>query len=698
MKLVIAEKPSVAESIAGVLGVTDRKNGYIMGKDYIVSWCMGHLVSLASADTYDKKYSKWTYKDLPILPETWQYTIIPSTKKQFAILKMLMEKKEVEELICATDAGREGELIFRLVYQKCQCKKPVKRLWISSLEDNAIAKGMKELESSQKYHSLYDAALCRAKADWLIGINASRLFSCLFHKTVNVGRVMTPTLSFLTEREKEISNFQKKKFYIVVLDCGKFTVESEKMENKTSAEKIRQKCMGKTIAVQSVQKKKKSENPPKLYDLTTLQRDCNRYYGYTAQQTLDYIQSLYEKKLATYPRTDSQYITEDMKETIPFLVECSVKVVGLEKEVPCFAENVVKNSAVKDHTALLPTKEVKYISFSDLPAGERKVLQLLMYRLLLAVNEPYQYEETSIVAAYDEILFYGKGKTILQKGWKELEALLLKKLHNKQKKETVITLPPLEEGQHIAGIKSTVQEGITSPPKHFTEDTLLSAMENAGAEEFRKIENGEKKGLGTPATRAGIIEKPVQCGFIERKEKLLLPTKKGMEIIELLPEHIKSAALTAEWESKLKEIEKNTISYQTFMQEIEKMVIELVKSYENSDFIKNLQMEKEIIGYCPRCGKPVYEGEKNYYCSGYKDTIPCQFVLWKNNLFFTSKRKIFTKQLAKEFLSKGKVKMTKLYSEKKNVYYNATVVMQDTGEKYVQFKLEFPAKQKNDKL
>lgn len=691
MRLIIAEKPSVAESIAKVLGITNKKNGYIIGNDYIISWCVGHLVSLASTDTYHAKYSKWNYQDLPIIPQEWQYTVNINTKKQFEILKELIAKKEVTELICATDAGREGELIFRLVYQKCNCKKPVKRLWISSLEDSAILKGMAELENSQKYDSLYDAALCRAKADWLIGMNASRLFSCLYHKTLNVGRVMTPTLAFLTEREKEISSFQKQKFYQVEIDCGDFCAISEKIESKTDAEKVKQKCLGKTAVVQSVEQKQKTEKPPKLYDLTTLQREANKIYGYTAQQTLEYLQALYEKKLATYPRTDSNYVTEDMKEGISELIDIITQKIDFEVTTQNI-ENIVDSSKVSDHHALLPTKSIETANLSELPAGERNILKLLLYRLLIAVGEAYCYAETNVLLECEGTFFKTNTKNVLQKGWKDILEVFQKTLREKTKKESEIILPNLEKGQQIKGVKSSVKEGMTAPPKHFTEDTLLLAMENASAEDFKQIENAEKKGLGTPATRAGIIEKLIKCGFAERNQKQILPTKKGFDLIEVVPQTIKSAKLTAEWESKLKEIEKNHILSQNFMQEIETMLVELVKSYENSDFVKNISIEKEIIGKCPRCGRAVYEGQKNYYCSGYKDNPPCHFALWKENLFFTSKRKTFTKQLAVEFLNKGRVKMTELYSEKKDRYYNATVVMQYTGEKYVSFKLEFPAK------
>lgn len=691
MRLIIAEKPSVAESIAKVLGITNKKNGYIIGNDYIISWCVGHLVSLASADTYHAKYSKWNYQDLPIIPQEWQYTVNINTKKQFEILKELIAKKEVTELICATDAGREGELIFRLVYQKCNCKKPVKRLWISSLEDSAILKGMAELENSQKYDSLYDAALCRAKADWLIGVNASRLFSCLYHKTLNVGRVMTPTLAFLTEREKEISSFQKQKFYQVEIDCGDFCAISEKIESKTDAEKVKQKCLGKTAVVQSIEQKQKTEKPPKLYDLTTLQRESNKIYGYTAQQTLEYLQALYEKKLATYPRTDSNYITEDMKNSIPELITVISQKIGIEITTQNI-ENIVDSSKVSDHHALLPTKSIETANLSELPAGERNIVKLLLYRLLIAVGEAYCYAETNVLLECEGTFFKTNAKNILQKGWKEILEVFQKTLREKNKKESEMILPDLQQNQQIKGVKSSVKEGMTAPPKHFTEDTLLLAMENASAEDFKQIENAEKKGLGTPATRAGIIEKLIKCGFAERNQKQILPTQKGFDLIEVVPQTIKSAKLTAEWESKLKEIEKNHILSQNFMQEIETMLSELIKSYENSDLLKSISTEKEIIGKCPRCGRAVYEGQKNYYCSGYKDNPPCHFVLWKDNLFFTSKRKTFTKQLAVEFLSKGRVKMTELYSEKKDRYYNATVVMQDTGEKYVSFKLEFPAK------
>lgn len=699
-QLVIAEKPSVAQAIAKVIGATARRDGYMEGGGYVVSWCVGHLVELAAADAYDPRYSHWTREDLPILPEPWRFVVSGDTKKQFDTLKSLMERPDVTELVEATDAGREGELIFRLVYHQAGCGKPIKRLWISSMEDSAIRKGFENLLSGANYDTLYDAALCRAKADWLVGINGTRLFTTLYHgKTLNVGRVMTPTLALLTERETAITGFKKEKFYVVELDCGTFRAASDRITGKPAAEKLRQACLGKPAVVRAVNRQEKTEKPPKLYDLTTLQREANRLYGYTAQQTLDCVQLLYEKKLATYPRTDSRFLTEDMAAGLPALCQTVAAALPFASSFSgaVDAAQVIDNSKVSDHHAIIPTREIAGADFAALPTGERNILSLLAARLLCAVcPEKYAYADTSVTLDCAGTAFTVKGRTELSDGWKVVEKAFKATLKEKPEEEKAAPpLPELAEGQSVTPGDYGLREGTTSPPKRLTEDSLLSAMENAGAEDFAQIEDVERKGLGTPATRANIIEKLVKGGFAERKNKQLIPTERGMELIKALPDAVKSARLTAEWEAALKEVERGERPPEDFMAGITEMVCGLVKTYEGVNIGADAalsQSSREVIGKCPRCGKPVYEGKKSFYCSSYKDNPPCGFALWKDNKYFQSKRKELTKKIAAALLKTGRVRMTGLFSEKKGILYDATIVMEDTGGKYVNFKLEFDNK------
>ncbi|MDE6902690.1 MAG: DNA topoisomerase 3 [Lachnospiraceae bacterium] len=698
--LIITEKPSVAQAIAKCIGVSGRRDGYLEGGGFLVSWCVGHLVEPAAADSYDPRYSRWAREDLPILPAPWLFTVSPSTRKQFEVLKGLMERPDVSELIEATDAGREGELIFRLVYHQAECRKPFRRLWISSMEDAAIREGMEHLRPGEDYDPLYAAALCRAKADWLVGINGTRLFTTLYRgKTLNVGRVMTPTLALLTDREQAVTGFRKEKFYTVELDCGVLHVSSRRFTSRTDAEKLRKACLGKQAAVHSADCQERSEKSPKLYDLTTLQREANRIYGYTAQQTLDYIQLLYEKKLATYPRTDSRYLTEDMAEALPRLCR---KIAGAFPFASGFsgavdAALVIDNPKVSDHHAILPTKEAARADLAALPTGEKNILSLISIRLLCAVcPERYTFADTEVTLLCEGETFTAKGRTELSRGWRAVELPYLEAAGKKTEDKTeALPLPELDKGQIFTAADAVLHEGATSPPKRYTEDSLLSAMENAGAEEFAQIEDVERKGLGTPATRAGIIEKLVKGGFVERKKKLLVPTKRGMELIGVLPESVKSAKLTAEWESALKEVERGRRTPEDFMDGITHMVCELVGSYKDVAVDTGSALSgsgKEAVGICPRCGRPVYEGKKSFYCSGYKASPPCGFALWKENPYFKSKRKELTKKTAAALLKKGKVKMTGLYSEKKGIFYDATIVMEDTGGRYVNFKLEFDHK------
>ena len=691
MKLVIAEKPSVAQSIATVIGATNRKDGYMEGKGYLVSWCVGHLVELASADCYDEKYTKWQYEDLPILPSNWKYVISKGKEKQMKIIGGLMKRIDVTEIIAATDAGREGELIFRLVYEKFSCKKPIKRLWISSMEESVIDEGFKNIRNGSDYELLYQSALCRAKADWIVGINATRLFSLLYGQTLNVGRVMSPTLAMLVEREENITNFKATPFYTVLLDLGSFTLSGERLQDKEKAEILRKACDGKSIIIEKVERKEKSEKPPKLYDLTTLQRDANRQLGFTAEQTLEYVQSLYEKKLVTYPRTDSHYVTEDMKDSIPALVKMTAGFFMPEDvQLSINTGQIIDNSKVSDHHGIITTIGVGSYDIHSLPFGEREVLLLIALRLVCAVGDSCRYAETLITAKDSGAIFTAKGKTILEDGWKAVQKIYLdtKKEQHQEEKDT--SLPPVAKGEVFIA-KATVKEGKTSPAKHFTDDTLLSAMENAN----NAVDNTERKGIGTPATRAGILEKLIKTGLAERKgqkkTKHFIPTHKGIDLITVLPEVIKSAQLTAEWEEQLKQIEHGTLSPMTFLDGISHMTKDLVSTYkiiDGADTLFPSNAKGETIGKCPRCGSNVLENKKGFCC----ESRACGFALWKANKFFTAKKKKLTKTIARELLKNSKVELKGCYSEKTGKTYDAIIILNDTGGKYVNFKMEFPAK------
>ena len=697
MKLVIAEKPSVAMSLAAVLGATERKDGYLEGSGYLVSWCVGHLLELAQPEAYKEQYAKWRYEDLPILPENWKYEVPKDKKTQLALLCRLMKDKRVDSVVCATDAGREGELIFRLVYEYAGCNKPMERLWISSMEDAAIREGFDRLRPGSDYDKLYDAAVCRAGADWLIGINATRLFSVLYGVTLNVGRVMSPTLALLVQRESDIESFISKPFYVPEITCGGFTASGEKMTERSEAEKIRMDCDHNSAFVRSVEKQVKTIQPPRLYDLTTLQRECNRIYGYTAQQTLDYVQSLYEKKLATYPRTDSQYLTKDMQATAASLI------LWLRDNMPfgkgCAGEpdidRVTDDSKVTDHHAIIPTVEIARTDLSELPSGERDVLTLLAVRLLCATTQAYRFETVTAMLDCQGHTFTAKGKTILQSGWKEVERIhrmSIRQSETEHRENEDAALPVLKEGQTFETVSASLREGKTSPPKHYTEDTLLSAMENAGAEDMP--DDAERKGLGTPATRAATLEKLVSAGFVQRKKKQLIPTEKGKNLIAVLPDNIKSPILTAEWESMLKQVEHGELSATSFMDQIADMSRTLVKEHTAPEerfadlFPSSKGTVHEAVGVCPRCGAPVYEGKKGFFC----DNRECSFALWKDNRFFSSKKKSITKSVAAALLKEGRISMSGLYSEKTGKTYDAEVILDDTGGKYVNFKLEFPVK------
>ena len=684
MKLVLAEKPSVAQSIAKVLGVTNRQDGYLEGNGYIVSWCVGHLVELAQPEAYDERYGKWTYADLPILPDDWKYEVSAGTRKQFGILKKLMARDDVVSLVCATDAGREGELIFRLVYHKAGCRKPFERLWISSMEDSAIREGFENLRSGTEYDALYEAALCRERADWIVGINATRLFSTLYGQTLNVGRVMTPTLAMAVMREAAIAAFKPEPFYTVQIGLDGFTAASERFKKKSEAEAVSKDCS--IAAVKKAERKEKSEKPPALYDLTSLQRDANRVLGYTAQQTLDYTQNLYEKKLVTYPRTDSRYLTDDMAHNLPDLVNMAFHTFpapGVDN-VPVHAEQVVDNKKVTDHHAIIPTRELQKCNLNELPKGELAILQLISTRLFVAVGDPHRYAETVIELDCGGTTFSAKGKTILHNGWK---ALARKSISTKSD-EKEQALPSVSVGDEIAAISTEIKEGKTSPPKHYTEDTLLQSMETAGADEMP--DEVERKGLGTPATRAGIIEKLVRIGFLERKgdkkTKHLIPTHKGTALVTVMPEQILSPSMTADWEEKLLLIEKGEYASEDFMDEIKDVIAGLIQNYEviqDSEVL--MSKESNAVGKCPVCGSSVEEKAKAFFCSNRS----CKFALWKNNRYFESIGKSMTSATAQKLLSSGKIKLKGCKSAKTGNTFDATVYMEVFEDGKTRFNMEF---------
>ncbi|MGN8889092.1 DNA topoisomerase 3 [Dysosmobacter sp. HCP28S3_G4] len=687
MILVIAEKPSVGAAIGKVLGASSRKDGYLEGNNYIVSWCVGHLVGLADASSYDERFAKWRYSDLPIVPEEWLFEVPKDKQKQFKVLRDLMRDKRVTELVCATDAGREGELIFRLVYKKAGCTKPFKRLWISSLEDSAIREGFAHLRDSGDYDRLYEAALARSKADWIVGINGTRLFSTLYHKKLVVGRVQMPTLAMLVEREGKISTFHKEKYFKVHIGKDNLTADLEKVKTEGEAKAIAAACDKKQAVVSYLKKETKTVNPPKLYDLTTLQREANRYYGFTAQQTLDLVQSLYEKKLLTYPRTDSQFITEDMEST-------ARQVIGIvSRKVPLFEGiihepdigRITNNAKVTDHHAIIPTVQLENQDLTELPESEQKIIRLVAMRLLSATGEKHIYDETSVTLTCEGYEFKAKGKTVVQDGWKSVERCFKETLKSKEKDEPERSLPSLNEKDILSSVDSSVTEHYTSPPKPYTEDSLLSAMETAGNAEFD--DDTEKKGLGTPATRAGIIEKLVKGGFVERKGKSLVPTKDGNNLVCVLPEQITSPTMTAEWENTLMQIERGNADSNKFLSGIVGMTSELVKAYPflSDSEANRFDTGRESIGKCPRCGSPVYVGKGNYYCSNKE----CSFCMWEDNKFFSSKKKKLTKKIAAELLDKGWCRVTGLYTPKRPQLYDAVIRLDDTGGKYVSFKMEF---------
>ena len=666
-RLVIAEKPSVGKAIAAVLGADGREDGCFIGNGYIVSWCFGHLAELASAEVYDERYGKWRCEDLPILPQPWRYSVTRGKQKQFDLLRDLLRSDEVSEVINACDAGREGELIFRTVYALSGCTKPMKRLWISSMEDEAIREGFNDLRPGSEYDSLYEAALCRSRADWLVGINATRLFSVLYHRTLNVGRVVSPTLALIVQREAEIKAFTPTPFYTVELSAGGIEAASERFSEKADAEGLQKVCKGASATVSAVERKEKTEKAPALYDLTTLQRDANRLLGYTAQQTLDYLQALYEKKLCTYPRTDSRFLTDDMAGKVSEIAAVAANISG-RALAEANAKQVCNSKKVSDHHAIVPTVTAGSADLSALPAGELAILKLVSMQVLCAVGSPHIYAETAATLDCGGAAFTAKGKTVLSMGWKSY-------LEQEQKDKP---LPELSEGASFPVDSVTVREGKTTPPKRFTEDTLLSVMETAGAKETP--DDAERKGLGTPATRAAILEKLVSTGFVERKKQKkavsLVPSPGGTALITVLPEQLQSPLLTAEWEYRLKQIEKGELAPDSFMEDIAGMLRELVRDYKVVPEAQRLfPSGRPVVGKCPRCGCDVTESKAGFFC----ESNACRFGLWKDNKYLSAKKIALTKRMAEALLKNGRVFVSGIYSEKTGKAYDAFLKLTDDG-------------------
>ena len=662
-RLIITEKPSVAMRYAAVLGVKGRQDGYLEGRGYLISWCFGHLWGLADAVAYDPKYKKWNQTDLPILPATWQYQLLPRSQKQMALLRRLMDRADVTEIVNACDPGREGELIFRNVYNLAQCTKPMLRLWVSSMEDEAIREGFAHLRPGLAFNGVYEAALCRAQADWLVGINATRLFSTAYHRTLVIGRVISPTLSMVVSREQEIAGHKPETFYKVAIQCAGLTAVTEKMD-KAQAEALAAQCAGQTAVVEELRETEQVRTAPALLDLTALQRLANKQLGYTAQQTLDYAQSLYEKKLLTYPRTDSRYLTEDMADGVPALAQLCAAIAEEDPPEAILEKQVCCNGKVTDHTALLPTRSAGAADLSVLPAPELKLLQLVAHQVLLAVSPPWVRQETEVTLSCGGARFTAKGVVTTQPGWRTYQPQEEK------------ALPQLTQGQELAVDHAEVKEGVTKPPAHYTEASLLAAMEQAGRDEQPK--EAQRRGIGTAATRAGILERLVNQGFVQRvkgkdgQAATLIPAQSGSALAAILPEPLRSPQLTAQWEWSLQKIEDGLLEPEAFLSEVQKMVTGLVSGFapvEDAEYL--FPSNRPVVGTCPRCGREVTESPKGFFCENPR----CRFALWRDNRFFTNKQFSLTKEKAQTLLQHGEVFAEHLYSEKTGSYYDATIVL-----------------------
>ena len=694
MFLVIAEKPSVSQALAKVLSAGKREDGYIAGDDCIVSWCLGHLAEYVSPEVYDSRYEKWQFADLPIFPENWRLAVAKDKKAQFAVLKKLLNRKDLDYVVNACDAGREGELIFKRVYDMSGSKIPVKRLWISSMEDSAIREGFANLRNGREYADLCEAAVCRAKADWLVGMNATRAFTTKYYKRLTVGRVQTPTLAMLVERQDAIDGFVKEAYYKVTAWGNGIRAVSGNISKEADSLALAEQCSGKPAVVSSIEKIRKKNKPPKLYDLTTLQREANRFFGYTAQETLKELQALYEARLVTYPRTDSQYITADMGQTAVELLELLPEMLPF-LQAESIGKNVgriINNDRVTDHHALLPTKEAVKQDFEELSEKQRNIFWLIGQRLAQAVSEECVCEEAVVILLCEGHEFFAKGKAIIQSGYKRIEnafrnAVKKEMSADGDKAEDAASVPEgLYEGMEIPEVTAESSRHFSSPPKAYSEDTLLAAMERAGREECEA--DTEKKGLGTPATRASIIEKLVFSGYAKRNGKQIIPTADGKELIAVLPEYLKSAAMTAKWENRLLLMEKGQIGSAEFLQGITDLIEKMLKECSGISGEEQRRFNrKEEIGVCPVCGNPVYEGKKNFYCGSRE----CPFSLWKENRYLAGMKKLVDKKMAADLLKNGRAYVKDLYSQKTGKTFSADLLMA-VEDGRTRFSLEFPKK------
>ena len=674
--LVIAEKPSVAQSYAKNLSAYKKQDGYMEGENCLVSWCLGHLAEYARPEEYDERYAKWQFDDLPIIPEKWKLQVSADKKKQFSVLKELMNREDIEYLVNGCDAGREGELIFQRVYDLSGCRKPVRRLWISSMEDEAIKNGFREMQDASLYRNLCMAAVCRAQADWLIGMNATRAYTTKYFKKLVVGRVQTPTLAMLTERQDRIEHFQKETFYRVELTDGKLVAVSENITNKTDAELLAALCDGSEAIITELKREQKKVSPPKLYDLTSLQREANRYFGFTAKKTLDLLQELYEEKLVTYPRTDSRFVTEDMIGTVEELAGKMPLMLPFVEygQLGHNIKRVINNKKVSDHHAILPTKEAVEKGIMDLPVDKKNLMILIGQQVLQAVGEDYLYEQADVTVNCQKNEFTARGKTAVQMGFKDVEKAFRSHCVKTEKADSdrQLEIPyGYQKGMQLFNVKAETSIHYTSPPKSFNEDTLLAAMETAGNKEFD--EKTEKKGLGTPATRASTIEKLVASGYAQRKGKQIIPTAEGRELIRVMPENLKSAGLTAEWENRLLLMERGELNGEQFMDDIVTMLEEILNGCRKipEEERNRFQTAKELIGKCPVCGSDIFEGKRNFYCSNRQ----CDFALWKDNRFLEGMEKKLDKKMAKELLDKACTHVKGLYSKKKDARFDADLLM-----------------------
>ncbi|MCL2814660.1 MAG: DNA topoisomerase 3 [Oscillospiraceae bacterium] len=705
--LIVAEKPSVGRELAGVVGAREKKEGYISGGGYIVTWAVGHLTELAAPEMYDEKLKTWKLETLPVIPGEFKTVVSKKTSDQYKIIKELMSNKDITEIICATDAGREGELIFRRIYEKAGCRKPVKRLWVSSMEYKAIKQGLDAMKDWNEYDNLYHAADCRQKADWLVGINLTRMYSVMHGRTLNTGRVQTPTLALIVNRQETIENFKPETYFALTADLGSFLAYA-KVSTKNEAEDIAEKSKGTNAVVKSAEKQKKRENPPPLYDLTALQRDANRFFGVSAQQTLDNMQNMYERQLVTYPRTDSRYITSDMETPAKSLME-NLLSAGVYDDMTSKKYNrekinvkqIVNDKKVSDHHAILPTAKVTAAIYENLSPVERKLMTLVIYRLIISVYTAHVYMATKAALDITGVEFTATGKEILDYGYRTVEEKMKSALkanpENAKRADSLVDviLPEMKEGDVFPVQNMTYEEKQTQPPRPYTEDTLLSAMETAGKaiDDAELREAMKDSGLGTPATRASIIEHIIKCGYMNREAKNLVPTQAGRTYISLVTGKVKEPEMTAEWEKQLAEIQKGKLSGEVFMKAITDFLNEIIGETKNKPQSENggplFAFTRETAGVCPSCGKKVLDNPKCYSCESGKNG--CGFVIWKKIA-----GKTISLPLAKVLLSKGKSRVLKGFKSKAGKPFEAMLaITEKDGVKQVSFEFAGNAAQTN---